>query len=151
MSEEKKNVEMRSHKRIQIRDDAFAIVKPHSERLLVNIENLSAGGLAFRYISDFKWLVDSLDIMLINDDFYLEKLFVKAVSDFELNDTSLTKHIKMRKQCLEFVTLSSFQQERLSEFIRLYEAPAYTGPERRSNLERRCGMDRRRDTGFYKF
>lgn len=151
MSEEKRNVEMRSHKRIQIRDDAFAIVKPQSDRLLVNIENLSAGGLAFRYISDSKWSVDSLDIMLVNDDFYLEKLAVKAVSDFELNDTSFTRHIKMRKQCLAFVKPSSFQQKRLDEFIRLYEAPAYTGPERRLNVERRCGVDRRRDTGFYRF
>jgi len=151
MSEEKKSVEMRSHKRIQIRDDAFAIVKPHSDRLLVNIENLSAGGLAFRYISDSKWSVDLLDIMLINDDFYLEKLKVKAVSDFELTDTVLARHIKMRMQCLEFLALTSFQQERLKDFLRLYEAPAYTGPERRSNVERRCGIDRRRDTGFYKF
>jgi len=151
MSEEKKTVEMRSHKRIMIRDDAFAIVKPHSDRLLVNIENLSAGGLAFRYISDSEWSVDSLDIMLINDDFYLEKLKVKAVSDFELTDTSLTRHIKMRMQGLEFLAPTSFQQERLKEFIRLYEAPAYTGPERRLDVERRCGIDRRRATGFYKF
>ncbi len=150
MSEEKKSVEMRSHKRIQIRDDAFAIVKPHSDRLLVNIENLSEGGLAFRYISDSEWSVDSLDIMLINDDFYLEKIDVKAVSDFELTDTSLARHMKMRMQCLEFIAPSSFQQERLKEFIRLYKAPAYTGPERRSNVERRRGADRRRDTGFYK-
>jgi len=150
MSEEIK-VEKRSHKRIQIRDDAFAIVKPHSDRLLVNIENLSEGGVAFRYISDSTWSVDTLDIMLIKDDFFLEKLDVKAVSDFELTDTSLARHLKMRMQCLEFISLSSSQRERLKEFIRLYEAPSYSGPERRSNVERRSGIDRRRDTSFYRF
>jgi hypothetical protein len=144
-------IEKRSHKRIQIRNDAFAIIKPRSDRLLVSIENLSEGGVAFRYISDSTWSVDTLDIMLIDDNFFLEKLDVKAVSDFELTDTSLVRNIKMRMQCLKFVSLSSFQQERLKEFIRLYEAPAYSGPERRSNIERRSGIDRRRDTSFYRF
>jgi len=147
---DEKRVERRSQKRIQIRDDAFAIVKPQSDRLLVNIENLSEGGMAFRYISDTTWSVDALDIMLINDDFFLEKLNVKAVDDFELTDSSLTRHVKMRMQCLEFVSLSSFQRERLKEFIRLYEAPTYSGPERRSNIERRTGIDRRRDTSCYR-
>ncbi len=146
MNETNKTVDRRTLKRIEIRDDAFVIIQPFSNRILACIENISAGGLAFCYFSNNKWSIQSMDIMLIREEFFLEKISIKTVSDFEVQDSSVNLHSKMRKQCVKFLNPSSCQQERLNELIRLYHAPVYKGPERRSPLERRRGMDRRRQT-----
>lgn len=141
----KKDEERRSHARLQIEKDAFAVVKPGDERRLVQIENISLGGLAFRYITSPEWEneVDFVDIMLLEEEVYLEHVPVKMVIDQDTAGIAGAPDTDgIRQRSVKFDRLSSEQKQWLEHFIRVSQSPLYEGPERRRQ-ERRSGLDRR--------
>ncbi len=139
-------VERRKHERIFLHKDAFAVIKPGSSRLLVPVLDISLGGLAFQYMDKLKWRDGSvrIDLIIPEEEFYLQALPVKRIVDMEIVQPLPSGRTNVRKQSLQFDDLSTVQSSWLDHFIRQYQKPRYTGPERRSSQsDRRSGLDRR--------
>ncbi|MFZ5572341.1 MAG: PilZ domain-containing protein [Thermodesulfobacteriota bacterium] len=139
-------VERRKHERIFLHKDAFAVIKPGTNRLLVPVLDISLGGLAFQYTDKLKWRDNAIriDLIIPDEEFYLQGLPVKRIVDMEIIRTMASGKSNLRKQSLQFADLSSMQSSWLDHFISQYRKPRYTGPERRSAPEdRRSGLDRR--------
>jgi len=78
----KKVVDNRKHKRFRSQDLAFAAFGSNSKEIgeIIDISDISRGGLAFRYISDGDQINESaeLDIYLANNSFNLEDKTAKS-------------------------------------------------------------------------
>lgn len=117
MKKNKKLVDRRKHKRFKVPADAFAIVKDPCFKL-GQISDMSLGGISFYYISgkEFSRNIE-VDILLADDDFYIDNLPVSIVSDINVHlNESLDKRVF--KRCgLQFEELTSQQRSKLSCFI----------------------------------
>lgn len=116
--ERKEIVDRRIHKRFKVQDYALAVVRANI-RKVGQIIDISRGGLAFRYMSNGERLNGSfeLDILLADNGFRLEKVTIKAISDFEIaNETSFSS-ITMRRLCAQFGKLRHNQISQLEYFI----------------------------------
>ena len=118
-TQSRKNVENnRRDNRFWIQEYAYAVLRPSSKKV-GQIVDISRGGLSFRYPDTGEEHEESseLDIFLVGDDFYLDKVPFKTISerdmDIELPDQSLTM-----KQCgVKFGRLTVAQIERLDILI----------------------------------
>ncbi|MBW2157781.1 MAG: hypothetical protein JRG87_14205, partial [Deltaproteobacteria bacterium] len=121
-----KGVEKRAHKRFQVNKDAVALIRPAAaEQLRVadksmaeiactvyrskpikfgRINNISMGGLSFRYITGEERSLQSLvlDILVADSGFYLENLTFKNIADFEMDDEFAINSFKMRLNRVQF-------------------------------------------------
>lgn len=117
MKKSKSLVDRRKHKRFKVPADAFAIVKDPCFKL-GQIADMSLGGISFYYISgkEFSRNIE-VDILLADDDFYIDNLPVSIVSDINVHlNESLDK--RAFKRCgLQFEELTSQQRSKLSCFI----------------------------------
>jgi len=111
----------REESRFWIQEYAYAVLRPASKKV-GQIVDISRGGLSFRYPDAGGDHAESfeLDIFLVGDDFYLDKIPFRTVSerdmDIELPDQSLTM-----KQCgVKFDKLTQEQLERLDLLIGRY-------------------------------
>jgi hypothetical protein len=111
-------VERRKHKRFRAEEGAYAAVRPHYDKI-GQIIDVSRGGLAFRYlVSDGQEDISSeLDIFLIGDDFHLDMLPFKTVSDQEIPERLSPGSQKMRRCAVQFGELTQIQALKLEEFI----------------------------------
>jgi hypothetical protein len=139
-----KGVEKRTHKRFRVNKDAFALIRPDaSEQLRVadrsmaeiacivyrskpvrfgRINNISMGGLSFRYITGEEPSDQSLvlDILVAESGFYLENLKFKNISDFEMDDDFAINSFKMRLNRVQFDGLESAMVMKLKYFVENY-------------------------------
>ena len=121
MTDGKQLVERRKHERFKAGDGALAVLRrswPHPTTL-GQIIDISMGGLAFRCIADEERSDRSseLSIMLADSSFYLHKLPIKPVSDFEtakMPSGSMTP----RRFRVQFKELTDKQGSQLKYFIR---------------------------------
>jgi hypothetical protein len=119
-------VERRQHKRFQVHDGAFAVLRPRSDILgqvidiVGQIVDISQGGLMFRYITSENLSHEpfELDIVLAGDDFRLHKIPFKAVSDMDMADALSFSPATMRRQGVQFGALTHDQKAQLEYFIR---------------------------------
>ena len=83
------------------------------------IVNISMGGLAFRYMETEKTqpVSDQLGIFLGSDDFLIEKIESRLIADTAVEQDSTFMQTKTRQRSIEFLNLTSEQQEKLEEFI----------------------------------
>jgi hypothetical protein len=111
-------VERRKHKRFRAEDGAYAAVRPQYDKI-GQIIDVSRGGLSFRYlVSDSYGEASSeLDIFLIGDDFHLDKLPFKTVSDQEIPERLSLGSRSMRRCAVQFGKLTQVQALKLEEFI----------------------------------
>jgi len=133
--------ERRAHKRFQVNKVAFALIRPVSVKMIRvtdrsmgeiacalyrskltkfgRINNISMGGLSFRYVAGEERSNESLvlDILLTECSFYLESLMFKDISDFEIPDDFSSNPIKMREHHVRFEQLTSAQITNLKHFI----------------------------------
>ena len=74
--------------------------------------------MAVRYLDQTDWLgeAEALDI-LINSDFFLTRIPIRGISDFEVKNRVSFSIINERQCCLQFGALTSEQQLLLDEFI----------------------------------
>ena len=114
-------VERRKHKRFRVDEGAYAAVRPHYDKI-GQIIDVSRGGLAFRYlVSDSQEDASSeLDIFLIGDDFHLDKLPFKTVSDQKIPEGVSPGSQTMRRCAVQFGELTQIQALKLEEFILKY-------------------------------
>jgi hypothetical protein len=137
-------VEKRTHERFQVNKDAFVLIRPAaSEQLCIadrsmaeiacglyrskpvrfgRINNISMGGLSFRYISSEKRSNPSLvlDILVAESGFYLENLMFKNISDFEMDDEFTINSFKMRLNRVQFEGLEPDAIMKLKHFVENY-------------------------------
>jgi len=146
-----KGVEKRAHKRFQVNKDAVALIRPAAaEQLRVadksmaeiactvyrskpikfgRINNISMGGLSFRYITGEERSLQSLvlDILVADSGFYLENLTFKNIADFEMDDEFAINSFKMRLNRVQFDRPLPAQITKLRDFIHSY---SITGMQR---------------------
>lgn len=118
MSLPNQTVEQRKHKRYKVTKRAFAVLGPEAVKLC-HLIDISKGGLSFRYFvdtNDTGERLQELDI-LGGEDFYLEKVPVRVVSDMILKDDSPFSSIAMRRRGVQFGPLTPKQREQIDYFI----------------------------------
>jgi len=113
----------RAFDRFLIREYAYAVLRP-SSRKVGQIVDISRGGLSFRYPGTGRSDEDvsslHLDIFLVGDDFYLDKVPFRTVSEREL-DIDLPDHSMTMLQCgVKFGRLTDDQLGRLDILIEKY-------------------------------
>ncbi|MEX1328830.1 MAG: hypothetical protein AB1Z29_18665 [Desulfobacterales bacterium] len=140
-SDEKKRIEYRRHKRFQLSENAFALMRSISAgplniygksmggiacavfnakpTKLGKIDNISMGGLMFHHADSKEQLSQAvvLDILLADCGFYLANIPFKTITDVVIPDEVFSDAIEIRQVCLQFLKLNAFQQARLEDFI----------------------------------
>jgi hypothetical protein len=119
MLDRKVSDERRQQKRFKAEEGAFAALVAQESRL-GQIKDISARGLAFRYIDNNEKLenANELKIILGHQGLYLDKVPFKKISDFEIESEFSFSTVKMRQIGLEFGELTPGQQNRLNQFIK---------------------------------
>ena len=140
-SDEKKRIEYRRHKRFELSENAFALMRSISAGPLKiygksmgciacavfnarpvklgKIDNISMGGLMFHHADSKEQLSQAvvLDILLADCGFYLANIPFKTITDVVIPDEVFSDAIEIRQVCLQFLKLNAFQQARLEDFI----------------------------------
>jgi hypothetical protein len=136
-----KRVERRGQKRFQLKEDAFALIRPISAEPLQirgrsmgciacavfnakparlgRIDNISMGGLMFQHVAGKKQLNNNfvLDILLAGCRFYLASMPFKIIADVVLPEDIPGGSFEMRQVRCQFQSLSVKQEAKLKEFI----------------------------------
>ncbi len=116
-------IERRQHKRLRLQGDGVALLKtPSSHSTIVGeIIDISADGVAFRYISGEEPLNGSSELSLVSADhsFYLGNLPVETVSDIEMAKIPFGS-VATRRRGLKFGDLRQNHRFALQHFIRNY-------------------------------
>ena len=110
-------VERRKHERFSVMDNAFAVLRfSPSSMKIGRITDISFGGMAFEYEHSEEWddAPQELSILFGDDDFYLEKIQFKTVSDIIIS-FSFTE---TRRRGIEFGDLTASQKEQLENFVK---------------------------------
>lgn len=143
-----RNVEQRAHERFRVNKDAFALIRPaSSEQIRVSdrsmgeiacavyrskpvrfgrIDDISMGGLSFRYINGEERFDPSLvlDILVADSGFYLENLTFKSIADFEIADDLTINSFKIRMNRVQFEGLGADRVMKLEYFVENYSVPS---------------------------
>lgn len=125
MAKRKGFADRRQHRRFQVHDGAFAVLRPRSDiwgqviDIVGQIVDISQGGLMFRYIAGENRSHEpfKLDIVLAGDSFRLDKIPFKAVSDMDMTDPLTFGPTTMRRQSVQFGALTYDQKAQLQYFI----------------------------------
>ena len=136
-----KRIEYRYHKRYQLTEDAFALIRPISTGPLKirgksmgciacavfnakpvklgKIDNISMGGLMFYHADSKEQLSRTLvlDILLADCGFYLANMPFKTITDVVIPDEVSSDAVEIRQVRLHFQHLNAIQQARLKDFI----------------------------------
>jgi hypothetical protein len=137
-------VEKRANERIQVNKDAFALIRPAAAKQLRvadksmaeiacavyrskpvkfgRIDNISMGGLSFRYISSEERSGQSLvlDILVADSGFFLENLAFKNITDFEMDGGFEINSFEMRLNRVQFEGLKPAAIMKLEHFVKNY-------------------------------
>jgi hypothetical protein len=121
MKNTERPVEKRSHNRLQAKDGVYAIIK-YKPTIFGQIINISKDGMAVRYSSNGQQLSESseLDIFIMNSNFYIEKIQIKFISDFEIADKFPFSSQKNRQRCFQFGEMKSSQLFQLDYLLQNY-------------------------------
>ena len=113
--------EKRSHNRLQAKDGLYAIIK-YKPTIFGQIINISKDGMAVRYSNNGQQsrMPSELDVFIIDSNFYIEKIQIKIVSDFEIGDKSPFSSQKNRQRCFQFGEMKSSQLFQLDYLLQNY-------------------------------
>jgi len=118
MKNTKNRIEQKDQKQFQGKDGVYAVLsyKPFETGKIMNI---SKDGLTVRYFSNGEQLNETseLDIFIINSNYYIEKIRVNTISDFELTDKDDFSSNKIRQRCFQFGKMKSGQLFYLDYFL----------------------------------
>jgi hypothetical protein len=132
MKNTERPVEKRSHKRLQAKDGVYAIIK-YKPTIFGQIINISKDGMAVRYSSNEQQLSESseLDIFIKDSHFYIEKIQIKFISDFEIADKFPFSSQKNRQRCFQFGEMKSSQLFQLDYLLQNYTNKRPSDKDRR--------------------
>jgi c-di-GMP-binding flagellar brake protein YcgR len=118
--------ERRQHPRVLPRAHASAALGPVSPTV-GRITDISQGGLAFEYIPNGETLSQApptLDIFLLDDDFYLSDVSCRVVYDVPVQRESggfkLGLHLETRRCGVRFQDVDDDLAQQLKQFLRLH-------------------------------
>ena len=152
MTNMKEPVERREHNRFKVRTGAFAAITSYN--IVGPIQNISKGGLAFRYISEEDQIPEwsEVDLFIGGKGFHMKKIPSKTISGFNIIKKSLYSSLTIKQCGVQFGELTNSQIYQLENFIQNYaekrsgkdrrqsDPSQYSGPERRNGIERRKGL-----------
>ena len=120
---DKKILERRKYKRLQVQNDAIAVLRPIVDKRGPIID-ISRGGLAFRYITakNSPHRSSKLDILLPDLSFCLGSLPIRTVCDFEVTSKLAFGCTKTRRCSVQFRELTQEQMSQLDHFIENHSA-----------------------------
>jgi hypothetical protein len=98
---------------------ALAVFKSKPAKM-GQIDDLSLEGLSFSYIDDIADDLDeskTLDILFVDDNFFLTRLPFEIVQEYEIDDERTFSPITMRRRSVAFGNLTSDQRNKLDYFI----------------------------------
>ena len=112
---------LRKEDRFVVREGAFA-ASDTSPGEVGQILDISMRGLAFCYIADKEEsaIAFHLDIFLTQNGFYLRKVPVKTVWDFQMTNNPPFSMVPMRRRGVQFGSLNTHQRRSLKYFITNY-------------------------------
>jgi hypothetical protein len=116
--ESRGQIERRKHRRVQVQDIAFAVLRD-PDRQLGQIMDISMGGLAYNYIAGGGNVDNALelDILLAYKGLYMENIHFETISDFQIANKSPFTPITMRRRGIKFGELTPKQTSMLQNFI----------------------------------
>jgi len=121
MKNAERPVEKRRHHRLQTIDGIYAIIN-YKPTIFGQIINISKDGMAVRYSSNGRQLnvPSESDVFIIDSNFYIEKIQIKIVSDFEIGDKFPFSSQKNRQRCFQFRQMKSSQHFQLDYLLQNY-------------------------------
>jgi len=121
MKNAERPIEKRNHNRLRAKDGLYAIIN-YKPTVFGQIINISKDGMAVRYSSNGRRLSvpSELDIFMMDSNFYIEKIQIKIVSDFEIIDPSYFGSQKNRQRCFQFGEMKSTQLFQLDYLLQNY-------------------------------
>jgi len=86
------------------------------------VSQVSKDGLAVRYSSNGQQssVSSELDVFIMDSNFYIEKIQIKIVSDFEVGGKSLLSSQTNRQRCFQFGRMKSSQHFQLDYLLQNY-------------------------------
>ena len=113
--------EKRNFKRFKAQKGAFAALRP-DYNILGQIKDISKGGLAFFYNASGGNTTGSfeVDLFFIENDFYLNKLPVKTVFDFKVEDKVSLSSLPIKQLSMQFGKMNYNQKMLLDFFLKKY-------------------------------
>jgi len=121
MKNAERPVEKRRHHRLQTIDGIYAIIN-YKPTIFGQMINISKDGMAVRYSSNGQQLnmPSESDVFIIDSNFYIEKIQIKIVSDFEIGDKLPFSSQKNRQRCFQFGKMKSSQHFQLDYLLQNY-------------------------------
>lgn len=121
MKNAERPVEKRRHHRLQTIDGIYAIIN-YKPTIFGQMINISKDGMAVRYSSNGRQLnvPSESDVFIIDSNFYIEKIQIKIVSDFEIGDKFPFSSQKNRQRCFQFRQMKSSQHFQLDYLLQNY-------------------------------
>ena len=113
-------IERREHKRYQVHSGTYVALGPPYGKVGPMID-ISLGGLSFEYTDRRERTDESyINIFLTEANFYLEKVPIKTILDFEIADTLPLSSVATRRCGLRFEHLTPDQASKIDFFIQNY-------------------------------
>lgn len=121
MINSQKLTERRLHERFRVQQGVYALLKNGSSKL-GQIENISKGGLAFKYINHGEKLDEpsEIDIFLSGYGFFLKGIPCKRISDIHIDNYVPFSTFEMRQLSVQFGEMNNDQKAHLDTFIEKY-------------------------------
>lgn len=116
------NFERRKFKRFKAAQGSYAVLGPDITKI-GQINNISMGGLAFRYLADEARSngAKELDIIIRQNFLHVKNIPIESIFDLELARENAFSTVRLRQQGVQFGELTSDQTSKL-EFILKHHA-----------------------------
>lgn len=113
--------ERRRQRRFKAVRGAFAAIKQSSNRL-GQIEDISFGGLAFKYLANEGKTngARAIDIFITKDQFYIKDIPIQLIRDTELDKENPFSTVSIRQQGVQFGNLSAEQRSQLKHLLQYH-------------------------------
>ena len=114
-------MEPRQEKRFHADNSMYAVLE-YKPALMGRIINISKAGFAVLYPGNGQPLTEPsiVDIFRLNSSFYMEKIKIKTVSDFEIATDRWSGFGKIRQRCMQFGEMMPIQRFQLNYFLQNY-------------------------------
>lgn len=113
--------ERRKYKRYKAAPGAYAVLGTEASKL-GQIKDISMGGLAFKYLANEARTddADKLGIIIRRNNFYVNNIGIRTVSDFELAREYAFSTVILRQQGVQFCELTSEQRSKLDYILKYH-------------------------------
>lgn len=115
------SMEPRKQKRFHVDNRMYAVLEYKPARM-GRIINISKAGFAVLYPSNGQGLIESseVDIFRLDSGFYMEKIKIKTISDFEIATECAFGFGKIRQRSMLFGEMKPIQTFQLNYFLQNY-------------------------------